>query len=78
MSPKLMRPTQMAVRKPSSSTGSPPTVTSPRKATVPQKQVIPANATVTAISCRSSEEDDDGEEFNEDKLRTIRDKAAIK
>lgn len=77
MSPKLARPTQVGVRRPSSSTASPPTVHSPRKAAV-SKQVVNV-AQTTAISRQSSEDDDDdGEEFNEEKLRTIRDKAAIK
>lgn len=73
MSPKLMRPTQVGVRKPNPSVSSPPTVSSPRKAAAS----IKTNAGLN--SRRSSEEDeDDAEEFNEEKLRTIRDKAALK
>lgn len=78
----------MAVRKTSSSSATPPTVTSPRKATTQQQNtkhtatVVNANAMGPAIGQRQSseddEDDDDGEVFNEDKLRTIRDKAAMK
>ena len=80
MSPKLMRPTQVNVRRNNSSSASPPTVTSPRKAVAQQKTTEPVNSTATAINRPQSfeDDDDDGEEFNEEKLRTIRDKAALK
>lgn len=88
MSPKLTRPNQMSgVRKTSSSSmvaaaASPPTATSPRRATSATGSTKSTSTTLIQSTQpadhSSDDEDDDGEVFSEDKLRTIRDKAAMK